>query len=136
MSSVWVQLCYEGENEPATQSFMIKSNADNVSLLKDEIHKKKPRKLMHVDADDLRVYASGTAVPIPKDAISLNSWDNVPHESTGPLPLIVIAPKPEQQNGKLRCCFCIFVFKCCFEYENEFNLAYSFLYSSVVRIRK
>jgi hypothetical protein len=42
----------------------------------------------------------------------------------------------QQQNGKLRCCFCIFVFKCCFEYENEFNVAYSFLYSSVVRIRK
>jgi hypothetical protein len=24
----------------------------------------------------------------------------------------------QQQNGKLRCCFCILVFKCCFEYGN------------------
>jgi hypothetical protein len=113
MSSVWVQLYYKGEAKPVGEAdpIEIEPMPKNVSLLKDEIHKKKPRKLMHVDADDLSVYASGTAVPIPKDAISLNSWDNVPHESTGPLPLIVIAPKPEQQNGKLRCCsrvhFCI-----------------------------
>jgi hypothetical protein len=25
----------------------------------------------------------------------------------------------QQPNGKLRCCFCILVFKCCFEYETN-----------------
>jgi hypothetical protein len=36
--------------------------------------------------------------------------------------LIIVTLKEEaaqqQQNGKLRCCFCILVFKCCFEYGN------------------
>jgi hypothetical protein len=27
-------------------------------------------------------------------------------------------PPQPRQNGKLRCCFCILVFKCCFEYGN------------------
>jgi hypothetical protein len=30
-----------------------------------------------------------------------------------------------QQDGKLRCCFCILVFKCCFEYKNDTKLLYS-----------
>jgi hypothetical protein len=138
MSSVWVQLYYKGETTPVGEvdPIEIEPMPKNVNALKVEVKAAKLTKLNHVDAGDLSVYASGTAVPIPKDAISLHSWENVPHESTGPLPLIVVAPKPEQQNGKLRCCFCIVVFKCCFEYENEFNVVYSFLYSSVVRIRK
>jgi hypothetical protein len=40
-----------------------------------------------------------------------------------------------QPNGKLRCCFCILVFKCCFEYENVFySLVRSRFYSVVDQI--
>jgi hypothetical protein len=35
-----------------------------------------------------------------------------------------IGVPPEQTTGKLRCCFCILVFKCCFEYENEVAFSY------------
>ena len=31
----------------------------------------------------------------------------------------------QPQNGKLRCCFCILVFKCCFEFENDEIILYS-----------
>jgi len=42
-------------------------------------------------------------------------FETVDAETTGKDPLIVLAKKTEQPNGKLRCCFCILVFKCCFE---------------------
>ncbi len=37
-----------------------------------------------------KVYASGTAVPVPTDATDLKPWDVVPRESTGPWQIIAV----------------------------------------------
>jgi hypothetical protein len=42
---------------------------------------------------------------------------NQVHGQEGP----TIGVPPQETNGKLRCCFCTLVFKCCFEYENTSN---------------
>jgi hypothetical protein len=105
MSSVWVQVYYKGETNPAEdgEPFKIETNLRNVNDLKKKVKEDNSSKLKHVDAGDLKVYAPGTDVTNLDATEALNSWGNVPAGSTGPCPLIVIAPKPEQQNGKLRC---------------------------------
>jgi hypothetical protein len=111
MSSVWVQLYYKGEEKPVGEADPIEIDPipKNVHALKMKVKDNYSNKLKHTDAGELKVYASGTTVPECTE--SLDPGDQVPAGTTSRTPLIVIAPKPEQQNGKLRCCsrihFCI-----------------------------
>jgi hypothetical protein len=88
-------------------------------------HAKKLTKLNHVDAGDLRVYASGTDVPVedgPKGLAALAANVTGSVAATGvsyERPFIVITPKPEQQNGKLRV---VFVFLIVIQYVLSFLL--------------
>jgi hypothetical protein len=113
--SVWVQLYYEGQEEEIGEPFEIEPIPKNVSALKNDVIKV-AKVMLGVQVYNLKVYAPGTTVPPPPDDASIRSWLPVPH-GTGDRPLVVIAPKPQQQNGELCCCFV-------------------FLYSIVVRIRK
>jgi hypothetical protein len=118
MSSVWVQIYYKGEAKPVGEADPIKIEPipKNVNDLKIAVRAAKPTKLNHVDAGDLRVYASGTDVPVedgPKGlaALAANvSGSDAARGASYDRPLIVIAPKPEQQYGKLRCCFRIHLY--------------------------
>jgi hypothetical protein len=112
MSSVWVQIYYKGEAKPVGEADPIEiAIPKNVNALKDEIHAKKPTKLNHVDASDLRVYASGTAVPVedgPKGLAALAANVSGSDAATGASyerPLIVIASKP----GELRVCLFVWI---------------------------
>jgi hypothetical protein len=104
MSSVWVQLYYKGEEKPVGEADPIEIDPipKNVHALKMKVKDNYSNKLKHTDAGELKVYASGTTVPECTE--SLDPGDQVPAGTTSRTPLIVIAPKPEQQNGKLRCC--------------------------------
>jgi hypothetical protein len=105
-SAVWVQLYYKGEvkgeDEPVGESFEIDPIPKNVYALKKKVKEDNVNKLKHADAADLKVYPSGTTVP--ESTESLDPGDPVPADTSSKMPLIVIAPKPEQPNGKLRCC--------------------------------
>jgi hypothetical protein len=114
MSSVWVQIYYKGEAKPVGEADPIEIDPmpKNVNALKMKVKASFAARLAHCDFAELQVYEPGTAVPVPTETVALTSWKDVPAGSTGPSPLIVVAPKPQQQNGKLRCCFRIHVFKC------------------------
>jgi hypothetical protein len=121
MSSVWVKLYYKGEAKPVRDAdpIEIEPIPKNVNALKKKVKVEKQTKLNHVDAGDLKVYPSGTTVL--ESTESLDPGDPVPANTSSKMPLIVIAPKPEQPNGKLRCCSRILaLFNCWFvEATNE-----------------
>jgi hypothetical protein len=95
-ASVWVQLYYIGDEKPVGESIEITPIPKNVNALKEKVHAEKQTKLAHVDANDLRVYASGTTLPIPENAHSLRPGKEVfDCPTTDETPLIVIAPKRE-----------------------------------------
>jgi hypothetical protein len=108
MSSVWVQLYYKGEKQPVGDAdpIKIKPIPEDVSDLKEKVIEK-AKTILGVQVYNLKVYAPKTTVPIPKGTESFDSGEEVPADTTSKKPLIVIAPKPEQQDGELRCCFCI-----------------------------
>jgi hypothetical protein len=109
-SAVWVQLYYKGEVEGEDELFgepiKIKPIPEDVSDLKEKVIEK-AKTMLGVQVYNLKVYAPKTTVPIPKGTESFDSGEEVPADTTSKKPLIVIAPKPEQQDGELRCCFCI-----------------------------
>ena len=106
MSSVWVQLYYEGKEQPVGNADPIEIDPipKNLYGLKGKVKDKQPNKLKFVDANDLGIYPAGTVVPISNATKALFSYDNIPTTSTGPSPLIVVVPKPkdeqQQPNGK------------------------------------
>jgi hypothetical protein len=108
-AGVWVLVFYEGEKDAIGEVSEIKPilDDDNVNDLKKRVIKEFDHELHRISSSRIRVYASGTTVPIPENTSSLmplDPGDQVPAGTTSRTPLIVIAPKPEQQNGKLRCC--------------------------------
>lgn len=90
-------------DEKAGGAFKIQGTLADLSELKEGVKEKRKNALAHVDASELTVYPSGTVVPLPEDAVPLNAWDVVPGGSSGPSPLIVVAPQQQQPNGKLHC---------------------------------
>jgi hypothetical protein len=126
-SAVWVQLYYkgevegedEGEDEPVGESYKITPIPEDVSDLKMKVHLLFSVELQHCSAGLLKVYPPGTTVL--ESTESLDPGDPVPANTSSKMPLIVIAPKPEQPNGKLRCCSRILaLFNCWFvEATNE-----------------
>uniref|UniRef100_A0A7S2UDF5 Uncharacterized protein n=1 Tax=Attheya septentrionalis TaxID=420275 RepID=A0A7S2UDF5_9STRA len=115
-ASVWVQLYYKGEAKPVGEAdpIEIEPIPKNVNALKIKVHAEKSTKLNHVDASDLRVYASGTDVPVedgPKGcaalAANMSGSETAATGASYERPLIVIAPKHiyVQQNEVTFCCF-------------------------------
>jgi hypothetical protein len=115
MSSVWVQLYYKGERTPVGDAdpIEIEPIPKNVNALKMKVHPEFSVELQHCSAGLLKVYPSGTTVPVedPPTGPAALAANVIVSEATYDQPLIVIAPKPKQQNGELRCCsrihFCI-----------------------------
>jgi hypothetical protein len=108
LNNVWVQL-YIGD-DPKGNAFELEAQR-NVGALAKKVWGERETRLQESsgarDASELNVYPSGTAVPIPNGTKSVDPGEEVPAAPTSKKPLIVIAPKPEQQDGELRCCFCI-----------------------------
>ena len=99
-ASIWIQL-YVG----ATKSggvFFILPIPENVCALTEAVKVKVEPKLNHCAPSDLNVFAVGTRVPTPAGREPLNAGDPVPTGTTGPAPLIVVAPAPQPQDGDLR----------------------------------
>ena len=99
-ASVWIQL-YVG----ATKSggvFCIRPIPENVYALTEAIKVENAVALSQCDADELNVFAVGTSVPTTAGTEPLDPWDPVPTGTTGPAPLIVVAPVPQPQDGDLR----------------------------------
>ena len=94
-SSVWVQLYYKGDSQPNGQPVNIKPLPEHVSGLKAAaLPKLDPSELAEVF-----VYPPGTTPPFSQ-VDALNAWDTVPLNSSGPQPLIVVAPAPKQKDDR------------------------------------
>ncbi len=126
-ASVWVQLYYDN-NEKSGEPFEIEPIPKNVGALKKDVIKDYPNTLSHADAAVLKVYAPDTTVPIPNDTHSLRPGEKVvKYSTTDRKPIIVIAPKPrEQQNGKLRCCLRI---HCCIQTRSNTEILCNYVIS-------
>ena len=100
-SSVWVQVYYKGKVEPVGQPTSVKKPKDveesewNVDALAAVVLPK----LDPTELAEIFVYPPGITPPFSQDK-ALNSWDPIPPNSSGPQPLIVVAPPP-QQDGEI-----------------------------------
>ena len=100
-SSCWVQLYIEGQ--PSHLGiFEIVPTPRNVSAFRDDVKEQNKAELEHCSAALLKVYPPGTAFPIPAGTAHLIPWGGVPTESTGPSPIIVVAPAPQRQQQQVR----------------------------------
>ena len=98
---VWVQLYYEEQKQALPHGVPIKVKAmpDDVADLTELLTKEKAKKaLEHCDALNLKVYTPDTEPPFSEDK-ALKAWDAIPSNSSGPQPLIVVAPDPKQADG-------------------------------------
>lgn len=99
LNNVWVQL-YIGD-DPKGNAFELEAQR-NVGALAKKVWGERETRLQESsgarDASELNVYPSGTAVPIPNGTKSVDPGEEVPAAPTSKKPLIVIAPKPEQQD--------------------------------------
>jgi hypothetical protein len=108
-ASVWVQLCYKGEQEAISEPIKIEPIPEDIADLKEKVIEE-AKTVLGVQVYNLKVYAPETStVPIPKHTESVDPGKDVPADTTRKKPLIVIAPK--QPNGKSRYCFPIVVRK-------------------------
>ena len=87
---IWAQLYIERTENPSCNPFPIKNLADKftVSELMEEVHAKKSRSLEYYDASDLEAYIT---IPCNEES-KLDSWAFIPINTTGPNPLIIVAP--------------------------------------------
>jgi hypothetical protein len=114
-AGIWVQLLV-GEKKQG-QSFRIKPIPEDVDALKNAVKDTCTVLLHHCDPVVLDVFAPGGD---PKTETALQANALVPSDATYENPLIVVAPKPQQQQqlGELSCCslitflhFCILLLK-------------------------
>lgn len=90
--SVWVHLYYKGKDEPEGQPVKVWPRRGDVADLKAVVLPK----LEPTELAEIFVYPPGTTPPFSQDK-ALNSWDQIPSNSSGPQPLIVVAPNPRKQ---------------------------------------
>ena len=121
-SSVWVQLYYEGKNEPKGRPVEIEPIPRNINALAEEVKVTRPNALSHCDAADLSVYPPDTKPPFSQansirpgkklEEVIQELKKNTPPTSDDH-PFIVAAPAPPQKpaNGKKSSRFGSFV--CC-----------------------
>jgi hypothetical protein len=120
-SSVWVQLYYEGKNDPKGRPVEIEPIPKNINALAKEVKKERAVALSHCDAADLDVYPPETKPPFSQDN-AVGPGDDVPPGTTSKNPLIVVAPQlqpggeytlgpPQQVRGKTnKLLFILFIF--------------------------
>lgn len=66
----------------------------DVNDLKEAVKEKCAEELTHCSATKLSVYKVGTVVPIhPEETQGLMSWNEVPKDTMGENPFIVVAPQ-------------------------------------------
>jgi hypothetical protein len=103
--------------EKQGQSFRIKPIPEDVDALKMAVFPE----LTPREVAKCLVFAPGAD---PKTETALKANALVPSDATYENPLIVVAPKQQQQDGELRCFSRILVFNVLFEYGNPFLLFY------------
>ena len=111
--SVWVQLYYEGKDEPVGNPIFIKTASLDppvIAALAKEVKQERAVALGHCDAADLAVYPHGTEPPFLQDK-AIDPGDDVPPGTTSKNPLIVVAPPQQHTNGEKH--FWIFSFVYC-----------------------
>ena len=96
-SSVWVQLYYEGKDEPAKVgncTYVIRESLDPpfIAALAEAIKDKMAIALSHCDAAMLVAYPPDTERPFSQDK-AIDPGDDVPTGTTSKNPLIVMAPE-------------------------------------------
>ncbi|KAG7342462.1 hypothetical protein IV203_007555 [Nitzschia inconspicua] len=100
-SSVWVQIYYQlrkkGSPEQIYKSDLREGRDWNVFSLRVLVKDKLKEELEHTGLTEIFVYPPDTEPPFSQDK-ALNSWDPIPPNSSGPQPLIVVAPDPPQQQ--------------------------------------
>ena len=96
-SSVWVQLYYKGEETNDRDPVEIIPIPRNIGALKAAVLPELGPALL----GEVKVHAPNTERPFSQDK-ALKAWDPIPSNSSGPQPLIVVAPAPpqEQADGK------------------------------------
>jgi len=108
-SSVWVQLYYEGEDEPKRQPVKIKPAPEDIADLAKEVKKESAVALSHCDAADLAVYPPDTKPPFSqansiRPGKKLSELIEALKDTTPPTsddhPLVAVAPDPKQAVGK------------------------------------
>jgi hypothetical protein len=109
-AGIWVQLLVGEEKQG--QSFRLKPIPEDVDALKNAVKDKCTVLLHHCDPVLLDVFAPGAD---PKTEDTLDPGDPVPGDTSSKNPLIVVAPKPQQQQqlGELSCCSLITFFHFC-----------------------
>jgi hypothetical protein len=103
-ASVWVKLYYDGDETPVEKAnpIEIKPIPDDVSDLKKRVQEEATN-ILNVKVYNLRVYASGTVVPVThaRDIAANVSGSEAATGTSYEQPLIVVAPKYVQQHGEL-----------------------------------
>ena len=104
-SSVWVQLYYDGKDEPEGRPTSVKKPTDlkesdwNIDALAEAVKSKRQVALNHCDAAALVVYPRDTEGPPFSQAKAIDPGKDVPCGTTSKSPLIVVAPAPKQAYG-------------------------------------
>jgi hypothetical protein len=78
--------------------------AGNVDQLRKAVKEECKPKLEYCASNNLTVFPAGTSVPVSEGTEPIDPFENVPDNSTGRNPLIVIAPPrelDERKPGKL-----------------------------------
>ena len=108
MSSVWIQLYYEGKDEPVGNPIFIKTASLDppvIAALAKEVKVERPNALSHCDAADLSVCSPGTTSfseensmkPGRKLADIIEELKDTTPPTSDDHPLTVVAPPPQQQ---------------------------------------
>ena len=94
---------YEAKDEPVLVGEPRKfptSALEDVADLKTAVKTKMAEELTHCSDAMLVVYPAGTKPPPSSEDKPLKAWDQVPPNSSGPQPLVVVAPALKQADGK------------------------------------
>ena len=103
-SFVWVRLYYKGNDEPEGQPIKIKPIPEDVDALARRLKENDMKKeLSHAGLTEIYIFPPGTKPPFSQDK-ALKSWDPIPSNSSGPQPLIVVAPAQKQQQERQVVC--------------------------------
>ena len=97
-TSVWVKL-FIGDDDQHPAVFKIKpipGDIDDINDLRKKIKEEMPNRLAGIDPGELDVYKPGTSYPNLEREMRFDPYDEVPQNTIGKNPLIVVAPAPKQ----------------------------------------
>ena len=95
-SSVWVQLYYEGMDQPKGQPIKIKPAPEDVAELIEAVQAKLK---LHAPLNEIYACLPGTTPPF-SEANAVDPGDDVPPGTTSKNPLIVVAPQLQPAGGE------------------------------------